>query len=346
MKEVLIITDYRNIFRRELKSYYTISIEQMKEVFVNDGYTVKSCSYIDLINEGLEKIHNKIIIYTSSSDEGYKRYIDDLLFYLKDFNEIYPKYELIKCQENKGFQELYKLKQNIKSLNTFYLCTLSDFYKIENKIKYPIILKKIDGAGSSQVFKLDSKEILIKKIKEKIRVKDYYKKKLKKYYATIMSKLKLNKKNQKLYKEYIQEEINMEPFVLQEFVPGLDSDWKILVFGKKYYALNRKVRENDFRASGSGKLYFLDPPKEVLNFANEIYQKLDVPIISLDICINKQNECSLIEFQALHFGPYTLVNSNSYFERINNVWQKKDQKSNLAQEYAIAILGYINEKGN
>ncbi|MGL4358059.1 MAG: ATP-grasp domain-containing protein [Cetobacterium sp.] len=346
MKEILIIVDYREIFRRELKSYYTISIEKMKNVFINKNYEVQVYSYVDLLNEGLEKIQNKIIVYTSSSDEGYKRYIDDLLFYLKDSNEIYPKYELLKSQENKGFQELYKLKQNIKSLNSFYLCTLSDFYKIENKIEYPIILKKIDGAGSSQVFKLDSKEELVKKIKKSIRIKNYYNRKLKSIFAETMLKLNLNKKNHKLYKEYILEDLNIDPFILQEFVPDLESDWKILVFGKKFYALNRKVRKNDFRASGSGKLSFFDPPKEVLDYAYKIYKKLDVPIVSLDICIDKNFNCFLIEFQALHFGPYTLIKSDSYFQKNGNEWEKLEKKSDLAEEYSTAILEYINEKNS
>ncbi|MHA5067736.1 ATP-grasp domain-containing protein [Cetobacterium somerae] len=344
MKKILILTDYRNSFRREEKSYYSLSLNKMREVFIKNSYEVEVLSYIDIINLGLENIENQNIVYTSSADDNYKKYIDDIVFYLKDKNKIFPKYELLKCQENKGFQELYKLKQGIKSLKYYYLCNLKDLNKVENKLTYPIIMKKINGAGSSQVFKINSKNELIDKIKKNIKTQEYIKKYLKKKISEIIIKLKLDRKNLKKYQNYVLEEINMEPFVLQEFVPDLESDWKILVFGKKYYALNRRVREGDFRASGSGKLFFIEPPESVLNYAEKIYKKLDTPIASLDICINKNNECNLIEFQSLHFGPYTIMKSNYYYEKINSNWKQIFKKSNLSEEYANAMVEYINDK--
>jgi len=104
--------------------------------------------------------------------------------------------------------------------------------------------------------------------------------------------------------------------------------------------LNRKVRENDFRASGSGKLAFIEPPEEVLAYAREIYSKLDVPFISLDIGYDGV-VCNLIEFQGTHFGPYTLVNSESYFIYSENKWIKINEKSILEEEYVESISKFI-----
>src|SRR5690606_19580897 len=38
----------------------------------------------------------------------------------------------------------------------------------------------------------------------------------------------------------------------QDFIPGNDSDIRVIVIDSKAFAIKRMVRENDFRASGSG----------------------------------------------------------------------------------------------
>lgn len=341
MKKFLIVTDYRGIFRRGIKSYYSMDLEKMKTQLEKKGYEVEILTYLEIMEKGIEKIKNYRIIYTSSANEEYKKYIDDIIYFLKDQNEVIPKYDILKCQENKGYQEIYKIKMKIKSLNVLYLSSLQDFNNVKNKLKYPLILKKINGAGSQNVFKLISQKELEKKIKKEIRIKNYYMSSLKRIYSKIVIGFKQNKK---LYENYIKEDLNLEPYILQEFIPNLEEDWKILIFGKKFYVLNRKVRVNDFRASGSGRLAFIDPPLEILNYALEIYLKLDTPIISLDICMDKDKQCYLIEFQGLHFGPYTIINSEYYFELKNKKWEKIQKKSEIAIEYINSIIGYLNEK--
>lgn len=141
------------------------------------------------------------------------------------------------------------------------------------------------------------------------------------------------------YYEYI--EANTKRYLLQEFVPDLEEDWKVLIFSDKYYVLNRKIRENDFRASGSGKLEYIEPPEEVLYFAKDCFKKLDVPFASLDICMDKNKECYLIEYQGVHFGPYTLINSEWYYKYDKSCFIKKDEKSDLAIEYAKSYIKYL-----
>jgi len=50
--------------------------------------------------------------------------------------------------------------------------------------------------------------------------------------------------------------LHRSKFIVQEFIPDLSNDWKVLVFWDKYYVLRRKNRPNDFRASGSGLFSF------------------------------------------------------------------------------------------
>jgi glutathione synthase/RimK-type ligase-like ATP-grasp enzyme len=44
--------------------------------------------------------------------------------------------------------------------------------------------------------------------------------------------------------------------LFQDFIPGNDSDIRIIVVGDKAFAIKRMVRENDFRASGSGHVLY------------------------------------------------------------------------------------------
>ena len=58
------------------------------------------------------------------------------------------------------------------------------------------------------------------------------------------------------HKNYVRESWNRGKIVVQEFIPGLKNDYKVLIFGSKYYVLYRRVREGDFRASGQGLLEY------------------------------------------------------------------------------------------
>jgi glutathione synthase/RimK-type ligase-like ATP-grasp enzyme len=70
----------------------------------------------------------------------------------------------------------------------------------------------------------------------------------------------------------------------QEFIPGNDSDIRIIVIGNKAFAIKRMVRKNDFRASGSGfilyeKKHFDDA---VVKLAFDISDKLKCQCMAYD----------------------------------------------------------------
>ena len=135
--------------------------------------------------------------------------------------------------------------------------------------------------------------------------------------------------------------------IIQTFVSGLDKDYKVLVFGKKYYLLQREVRQNDFRASGSGKLSF---PVNlglietmVLSFARQAYIELDTPMLSIDIAYDGK-KCHMIEFQCLNFGPYTLQFSDCFFTYNFGSWVKTNSKSELEEEMVNSWCYYLSEE--
>jgi hypothetical protein len=130
--------------------------------------------------------------------------------------------------------------------------------------------------------------------------------------------------------------------VVQDYIPNLKEDYKILVFGSRYYVLTRKVRPNDFRASGSGLLSFDPACDELLSYAEGVFRTLGEPFVSLDVA-NSGKEMHLIEYQVLNFGPYALVNSPGYYERcaLNGDWQFFEGKACIESEFARAIHQHI-----
>ena len=77
----------------------------------------------------------------------------------------------------------------------------------------------------------------------------------------------------------------------QEFIPNNDSDIRVIVIGNKAFAIKRNVRENDFRASGSGnieysKKYFDD---KTIKMAFEIAAKLKTQCVAFDFVYKDDN---------------------------------------------------------
>jgi glutathione synthase/RimK-type ligase-like ATP-grasp enzyme len=83
----------------------------------------------------------------------------------------------------------------------------------------------------------------------------------------------------------------------QDFIPGNDSDIRVIVIGNKAFAIKRKTRKNDFRASGSGILVY---DKEEINIkfiklAFEINDKIKSQSIAYDFILNEKNDPLLLE---------------------------------------------------
>lgn len=70
----------------------------------------------------------------------------------------------------------------------------------------------------------------------------------------------------------------------QDFVPNNDSDIRVIVIGRRAFAIKRMVRKGDFRASGSGEIIY-DPkkiPQECLKIAFEVSSKITTQSLAYD----------------------------------------------------------------
>ena len=83
--------------------------------------------------------------------------------------------------------------------------------------------------------------------------------------------------------------------LFQDFIPGNDFDIRVFLVGDKAYQIRRLVRENDFRASGSG-LYQVERE----------YLSEEVAALAFEIADKLQTQCLVFDFVLLDGKPLVL----------------------------------------
>lgn len=83
----------------------------------------------------------------------------------------------------------------------------------------------------------------------------------------------------------------------QEFIPKNTSDTRVIVINNKAFAIKRKVRANDFRASGSGEIDydFKKIDKKCLKIAFEVHKKLGSQCTAFDFIFDKDQHPLIVE---------------------------------------------------
>ncbi len=83
----------------------------------------------------------------------------------------------------------------------------------------------------------------------------------------------------------------------QEFIPNNSFDIRICVVGNRAFGLKRYTRENDFRASGSGKISYAkcDIDERCVQIAFDIANKLGSQSIALDFVFDSNNNPLIVE---------------------------------------------------
>lgn len=83
----------------------------------------------------------------------------------------------------------------------------------------------------------------------------------------------------------------------QEFIPKNTSDTRVIVIDDKAFAIKRKVRENDFRASGSGEIdyNFQNIDEKCLKIAFEVHKKLESQCTAFDFIFDKNQNPLIVE---------------------------------------------------
>ncbi|MDD3686432.1 MAG: hypothetical protein RBR71_13535 [Gudongella sp.] len=338
MKKIYLLCDYKRNFGSKRDDFpYRSGMEKelLKKLFVQNDFDAAFLTFAEANTLNIDW-NNIPVLYTSTEDIGYKykSFIDDVVLglELKGAN-LLPPYKFLHATNNKVFMEI--LRTNIPdelsgNVNSFVFGGYEEFINNLLPIEYPAIIKEPAGAKSNGVYlarNIDQAKRIVKKISITPNLKEDIKDWLR----------------AKTHNGYIKESRYRNKFVIQNFVPNLEYDYKVLIYGKKYYVLKRNNRPKDFRASGSGLFEFReDIPFETLNYAEKLFNYFQVPNLSLDIAFNN-NQCFLLEFQAVFFGSTTLVKSPFYFVNENAVWKVVQGKSILEEEFVNSVVQFLNK---
>ena len=332
-KKIYILLDYDKRFYSEWdKKEFNLKkfVKHLEEV----GFETIQLKFSEVNFHSLN-FKNTFILYSSSEVKYYKEYIEDILLGIyQQGGVLIPDFYLFRAHHNKSFQEIYKNLLNFGNLSGKTFGTFKEFSPEARNINFPSVFKIPNGAGSQGVFLVKNYKQALKRAKKLSNSFDCFIKRL--YFqsrAIIAAILKIRNK-ERIYRN------NARKFVVQEYVPNLNDDWKILIYGQHFYALNRKVRRGDFRASGSGKFSYIDPPDKLLEFCQKIFQKLETPYLALDIA-TRNNQYYMLEFQAVYFGIYTILHADFYYEKKDNTWQKRTKNLSTEKEMANSIVDFI-----
>jgi len=347
---ILVLTTYRGFLTTSLlcpdNSINTVSVDDVKNKLESLGYTV-ACKHFEDITDPTQ-YQNHYVVYASSEDIGlfYKDFIEDTILLLHLAGAIIvPKFEFFRAHHNKSLMEgMRGLFENdcFKTIVSRSYASKESFFGAKDRKQevFPVVVKPSAGSGSVGVRLAHDEKSFLKAIKKSSRIK-YWEYDIRRGYWPVERLRNLYRKLGGRPKLHYAP--RARKFVVQNFIPNLLFDYKVLIFDKKYYVLKRENRVNDFRASGSGKFTFPDKHEEVsgvLDFAKLFTKEIDSPFSSLDIGFD-MTDYHLLEFQLVNFGPYTLQYSKWYFEHDGFKWVKIMGESNLETEYVRAIDAYI-----
>ena len=342
--KIILLTGNNNFFGQTRKAWVSMDANKLQNMIREQGFDVEKYSFHEILNQNRD-IRNSIIFYTFSQKINRRDYIKDVVHFLDNgSNLIIPPYDLLLCHENKGFQELFKKRINFPSLSSCYFSSIEEIS--DYPIRFPIVLKTVDTSNGKGVFLIKSQNDLVKVVQklgkqnvltrlDLVRRKYFRRKKSYKHYPDYS-----NRKDYYQYKNYILKEKN---FILQEFLPNLTFDYRVLILYDKYYVMRRNTKKNDFRASGAKIQEFeIEFDHSLLNYAREVYNKFNTPFLSLDIGFH-QNKYYLFEFQALHFGLNVFVKSIGFYTQDNNNWNfnRNENRPEIESEIAGALAKYV-----
>lgn len=338
--KVVLLTDYKGFFGSKQKSpIYRggMDLNLIISNFNREGFEVEVLSFSEIDYDKIRN-ENPYVIYTSSEDVGgfYKSYIEDIVFNLENIGaKCIPSYKYQKAHNNKVYMELLrnqKEKEGLSSISSHVFGTLEELQKTSHNFSFPVVIKAASGAMSRGVDIAYNFNELLRKAKKISSSRD------------LLVDIKDMLRKYKYGDRYVKESLSRSKFIVQNFIPNLSNDWKVLVYWDKAFILYRGNRKNDFRASGSGKFIFTkEMPEGILDYAYSIMKDFDVPHISIDVGYDGAKFHAL-EFQFIYFGTTTLEKASFYFEKSIDGWRAIDGTLCLEEVYVDSLVKYINSK--
>lgn len=199
------------------------------------------------------------------------------------------------------------------------------------KTSYPKVWKLRGGAGSSNVKLVKSKKEALKLINIAFKKRgfsqynglDSLKDKWNKFINKTGSIKDVIKGTVRLfYPPYYSKVMGREIgyIYFQDFVPDLEYDYRTKVVDGRCWGYKRLVRDNDFRASGSGSDYYKYGknvvPIDIIERSQQIAQELNMLSVAFDFVVNSEEKKLLIEASCF-YGDNKLEYVGYWDENLN-----------------------------
>jgi hypothetical protein len=336
MRTLYLMTDYKGHFgeKRYAVPYRSgMDIGMLQKYFAEEGYEVQTLGACD-VDLRTTSFAGRYVLCGSAQDADclYKSYLEDVCLALELQGAILiPSFKYLRAHHNKVFMELLRDLSDlamIKNIRSRHFGTVEELIARSHLLSGKHVVKAAGGAGSKYVrLGNDTAETVCHATR------------LSRSRYTLCELWDIGRRAR--HKGYVRESAFRRKFVVQNFVEGLRGDWKILVFADKYYVLHRATRDNDFRASGSGKFEFREiVPEGLLDYASEVFESFCVPSISIDVGYEGR-QFYLIEFQCIYFGSTTIEKAPWYFMKSNSGWTVHKGASVLEKEYVKSVVAHI-----
>lgn len=328
---VLMITDFQGIIPQRIHSCDGYDLDSIKDLLEQAGAEVQIVGAHDLDIPAVADRRRVAALYASSQAPRYKQYLQDIVANLMSSGVmLFPAFANMLAHEDKAFQAIRLAMTGISTPRSFVFGSKEQAYEFLRTAKFPLVGKSADGHSSRGVD-------LICNDRQGRRFVD-----------RLMVHRSL-RKGRSLPKRVFQRVFKPKPvlgiLLFQELIPNLEGDWKVLIWGNTACGMYRENRANDFRASGSGKLLYIDVPACILDFAWEVQNKLGLPWASLDVA-HDGKQCYLLEYQVVHFGLIAADNGRFYYVRKNSgVWEKRMGRVQIEMEMAEIIASSLRDCG-
>ncbi len=335
-QDIWLLTDYRGAFSSTIRNSLgicSLDLDLLRVEFAKYRFSLRILPYSD-VDLRRNSFKGRWVIYQSAEDPDsrYKDYLEDVLLGVQMQGGILiPPFHCFRAHHNKVFLELLRDLSGdpeLQRLHARSFGTFEDFRKWPGD--YPKVIKRSWGAGSSGV-------CLARNATEAMRIA--------RRFSRSPGWLQVLKEYgwrwQRRKDGYVPFSLHRNKFIVQDFVPGLAGDYKVLVYWDKYYVLARENRPADFRASGSGLFRWPEiPPPGLLDFARRVFRHFNVPIISLDVAMSGDTPL-LLECQFVSFGPVAMEHAQFYFQPADNVWERVQGRSSPEAEYARSVASFL-----
>lgn len=313
-----------------------MDLERLRASFSARGLTPLTASFAEVCADLGPHWRDRLVVYQSAEDPNleYRSYVEDVVLGLELMGaRVMPRFRFLRAHHNKVFGEILTRAAcgNLaaRPRSWCYGC-LEEM--APQTVPAPVVVKSARGAGSSGIALATDPRRARRLARAFSRSPGW-----------IDTAKELVKR--RLRRDYVAYSVHRRKFILQEFLPGLTHDFKVLCYGERLFVLRRDVRPGDFRASGSGRFSWPDEPGvDLLDYAFALHTAFGAPCSSLDIAATDRGY-QLLEAQFVVFGPLTLEASRWHFHRSKDGWRRVEGPSVLEDVFADCIRCHADAQG-